>query len=137
MAKSWKEKLAAPKALPKVEVMDKPFGGAPAGAKLFIPTPMIVKEYIDAIPKGESRTIPDMRVDLADRNGADVTCPLTSGIFVRIAAEAALEEMAEGKLATEITPFWRIIDKKSPALKKLSCPPDFVLSHRKAEGLPE
>lgn len=137
MAKSWKEKLIGPRADPYVCALDKPFGGFPAGATMLIPTPMLVKEYLDTIPAGMAKTVPEMRADLAVKFKADTTCPLTSGMFVRIAAEAALEELAEGKPIEEVTPFWRIIDRKSPALKKLSCPPDFVLSHRKAEGLPE
>ena len=38
---------------------------------------------------------------------ADVACPLLTGIFVRIAAEAAEEEAAAGK--TRITPYWRVL----------------------------
>ena len=33
--------------------------------------------------------------------------PLVTGIFVRIAAEAAEEDAAAGK--TEITPYWRVV----------------------------
>ncbi len=38
---------------------------------------------------------------------ADVTCPLTAGIFIRIAAEVAEEDLREGK--KQITPYWRVI----------------------------
>lgn len=38
---------------------------------------------------------------------ADVTCPLTSGIFVRIVAEAAEEDRRNGK--KRITPYWRVV----------------------------
>ena len=37
----------------------------------------------------------------------DSTCPLTTGIFVRIAAETAEEDLRVGK--SEITPYWRVI----------------------------
>lgn len=136
MKKTWKQKLTIDRQ-PEVCPLDKPFQGFPAGATMLIPTPLLVKEYIEAIPLGQSRTIPEMRADLARRFEAQTTCPLTSGIFVRIVAEAALEELAAGTPEEKITPFWRMIDRRAPALKKLSCPPDFVLAHRRAEGLSE
>jgi hypothetical protein len=46
-----------------------------------------------------------MRDDLAANAGADVTCPTSTGIFVGIVAEAALEQIATGKSASEVTPF--------------------------------
>jgi hypothetical protein len=63
------------------------------------------------------------------------TCPLTASIFARIAAEAALEDMAGGKPAEKITPFWRLIDPKSPIAKKLSCGPQFLAKMRRTEGI--
>jgi len=36
-----------------------------------------------------------------------MTCPLTTGIFVRIVAEAAEEERRDGK--KQVTPYWRVI----------------------------
>ena len=44
-------------------------------------------------------------VRLAHWHNADVTCPLVTGIFLRIVAEAAEEERLAGKSA--ITPYWR------------------------------
>lgn len=135
MAKSWQEKLLAPKHKAHVEVIEKPFGGIPAGGRMLVAHPLDVKAYIDAIPAGQSRTITEMRAELASRAGADGTCPLTSGIFIRIVAEAALEEIAAGKSPEQVTPFWRIVDRKSRVLKKLSGGPEFVLARRAAEGL--
>jgi hypothetical protein len=60
---------------------------------------------------------------------------MTASIFARIAAEAALEEMEAGKPADKITPFWRLIDAKSPIAKKLSCGTAFVAKMRKQEGI--
>ena len=66
---------------------------------------------------------------------ADFTCPLTAGIFLRIAAELAWEQHQAGKSLTAITPFWRIVDAKSPAAKKLACGVDFIVKQRRREGL--
>ena len=44
---------------------------------------------------------------LADHYGVDAMCPMTTGIFARIAAEVAEEDRAAGK--KRITPYWRLL----------------------------
>ncbi|MEI7578158.1 MAG: hypothetical protein WCK51_14810 [Armatimonadota bacterium] len=127
-AKSWNEKLRCDMQ-PEVKPLGKAFGGFPAGARLLIPTPMMVMGYVNSIPLGESRTAQQMRADLAAQNDADTTCPLCSGIFLRIVAEAAHETGAD-------VPVWRIIDAKSPTRKKLSFDVGLLDKRRAAEGLP-
>ena len=100
--------------------MNRMVGGVPAGGKMLIPTPRQVDSYIRSIPRGASRTSAEMGSDLAKEAGADITCPLCCGIFVRISAEAAHEEMLAGRSASEVTPFWRIIPPKAPIRKKLA-----------------
>lgn len=134
MAKSWQEKMNSPHS-PHVVVLEKPMWGQPAGARVFVTHPSQVKAYIDKIPSGKSKTIPEMRATLAKRNHADETCPLTTGILVRIVAEAALEELRTGRKLSEITPFWRIMDEKSPTAKKLNGGAEFIAKQRKAEGI--
>jgi hypothetical protein len=104
---------------------------------MLIPTPIIVKAYIESIPRSQVRTPPEMRANLAEQHGTDMTCPLTAGIFTRIVAEAALDEMRAGKSPDAITPFWRLVAPKTPLAKKLSCGQEFLLERRKAEGLKE
>lgn len=134
MRKSWQQKLHNGKEL-KIEVTEKDFADIPGGSKMLIATPEIVDAYIRHIPEGVHTSLQQMRKDLAAEYHTDYTCPVTSGIFLRIAAEAAYEEYLAGKPAEEITAFWRMIDSKSPTLKKLSCGKDFVLEQRKKEGL--
>lgn len=134
MAKSWSEKLHGAKPA-HVSAMTKAMWGLEKGDKLFIATPVMVRDYMKAIRKGSSRTIAQMREAFAKAHKADATCPMTASIFARIAAEAALEEMEDGKPATKITPFWRLIDEKSPIAKKLSCGTAFVAKMRRAEGI--
>jgi hypothetical protein len=133
--KTWHEKLHINREL-EIEKIDKDFADIPAGCKMLIATPLIVDQYIRHIPKGSSTTLQQMRKDLAAEYHADYTCPITSGIFLRIVAEAAYEEYLQGKALTKITPFWRMIDSKSPAAKKLSFGFDFVKEQRSKEGLP-
>jgi hypothetical protein len=105
----------------KVVVLDKPFAGIPAGSKLLIATPALVARYINTVPKGEQRSIVRMRNELARNHRANATCPVSTAIFLRIVAEAALEDLAAGKSLDEVTPFWRVVEEGSTLAKKLSC----------------
>lgn len=117
--KSWKEKLLVDKK-PEVKTIDKKFADIPAGSKMLIPTPIVVDDYIRHIAPGRTSSISKMRRDLALEYGADYTCPITSGIFIRIAAEAAFENYQKEKSISKITPFWRIISPGSPTANKLT-----------------
>lgn len=130
--KTWSEKYLTT-SKPQVKRIDKKFADIPEGASMLIATPKIVDEYISMIPKGKTADIKTMRSDLAAEYHAEYTCPVTSGIFLRIVAEKAYEEYAQGK--KKITPFWRMIDPKSPAAKKLTFGTDFIRSKRQEEGI--
>ena len=132
--KSWQEKLNIDRQ-PVVEKADKDFGGVKKGQMMLIPTPKIVDDYIRHIPEGSQADIPMIRKDLAAQYGAEVTCPLTTGIFVRIAAEAAYEAFEKGAPLKKITPFWRVVNDKSPTAKKLSFGTAFLKEQRKKEKL--
>jgi hypothetical protein len=131
--KSWVEKLNA-NAEAKVEILEKPFGGMPAGARMLISTPQAIRDFMAAQPKGAEGSIAQMRTAMARAAKADGMCPLTGSIFARVAAEAALEDMAARNLKpSQITPFWRVIEPASPLAKKLSCGPDFIVQMRESE----
>ncbi len=132
--KSWIEKRDIEKQ-PVVKKLDKDFADMHTGEKMLIATPNIVDHYIRQIPSGKQNSLKTMRRDLATEYGADVTCPVTSGIFLRILAEAAWEEYLQGKALKNITPFWRIMDEHSPGAKKLSFGTDFLIERRKKEKL--
>ena len=100
---------------------------------MLIPTPRQVDNYIRTIPKGFSKTQQDMGAELAKAAGADITCPMCTGMFLRISAEAAHEEMVAGKKT--VTPFWRIIPPKALVRKKLTFGDAIVDEMRKEEGL--
>ncbi len=102
--KSWQEKLHNGKEA-KIELMP-PGGRFPAG-KMLIPKPLDVDSYVRKIKPGQIRTQTQMREELARKAGADYTCPLTSGIFARIVAEAAEEERAQGR--SDTAPYWRLV----------------------------
>lgn len=133
-SKTWVEKRDLEKQA-VVKTIEKDFADIKAGEKMVIASPAIVDAYIRNIPKGKQTTLAQMRKDLAAEFHADKTCPVTSGIFLRIVAEAAYEEFTNGKAARSITPFWRIIDEKSPLAKKLSFGVTFLKEQRSKEKL--
>lgn len=132
--KSWQEKLRIERQ-PQIERSDKDFAGIKTGQMMLIPTPMLIDAYIRQIPQGKEVDVATLRKDLAAEYHAEVTCPLTTGIFLRIAAEAAYEEYEAGKSAGRITPFWRVLNERSPAAKKLSFGTDFLREQRLKEGI--
>ncbi len=105
--KSWREKLADAKDLPKVVAI--PSGMQPqwGTGTVVIPAPIEVDQIMRKVPKGKLITINDIREILARKHGATIACPITAGIFARIAAGAAGEDEAEGK--KRITPYWRTL----------------------------
>lgn len=102
---SWREKLEKPQQ-PKLVRIPPKMSRFGTGTML-IPTPNLVDGLVRRIPKGKLVTVSEIRRKLASDFAADVTCPLTTGIFIRIAAEAAEEDRANGR--RRITPYWRVV----------------------------
>ncbi|MCR9194648.1 MAG: hypothetical protein NXH88_07945, partial [Hyphomonas sp.] len=44
----------------------------------------------------------------------------STSIFVRMVAEAALEDLADGKPVSEVAPFWRMITSRDKMAGKLN-----------------
>lgn len=133
--KTWTDKVNDPTKEYIVKKVEKDFADIPAGAKMLISTPKIIDDYVRQIPKGKSGSLATMRKDLAIEYGAEYTCPVTSGIFLRIVSEAAHEQIEKGTPLNKVAPFWRVIDEKSALNKKLSFGQNFVKQQRKKEGL--
>ncbi len=115
MAKSWQEKLRGPAGLPKQVLLDEAQArryGAKPGARMLVPAPREVYELIESIPKGRLVTLDELRRALALRHDADLTCPLTTGIFLRVAAMASLE-------INRPIPYWRVLRANGAVLSKL------------------
>jgi hypothetical protein len=134
MPKSWQQKLNSPHTA-HVDVLTKSFAGLTPGARLYISHPLEFKQRIETLPEGSFMAVEALRAELARKHGADGACPLSSGIFVRIVAEAAFEELANGKPLNEITPFWRVVKADSKLAKKLACGTAFIEAMQAAEGI--
>lgn len=132
--RSWTDKLNDAKE-PQVKKLDKTFADMPQGCLMLIATPEIVDNYIKQIPKGKNVDMHTLRNDLAQEFHAEKTCPLTTGIFLRIVAEAAYEKHLQGTPWNKVTPFWRVIDDKSRLAKRLSFGTHVVHELRKKEKI--
>ena len=79
---------------------------------MLIPSPIQVRDAIQAIEFGQSISLKNLREQLASQSGADITCPYTAGVCWRIVAEAAEEDRIEGLLP--IAPWWRVTKDGKP-----------------------
>ena len=118
-----------------VKILDKGFSDMEKGQKMLISSPKSIAAYIQKIPRGEQRTIKQLRAGLAKDADADNTCPLTAGIFLRIAVEASLEEQLVGHKNKLFLPFWRLLSEDSPLVEKLAIPHQLIRDMRKSEGI--
>ncbi|MDR3687881.1 MAG: MGMT family protein [Fimbriimonas sp.] len=109
--KSWREKLEG---VHDWKIVD---GGPRSPGLLLVPTPKQVDAIIREIPPGAVSSVKLIRRALARRLGAESTCPLCTGIFIRIAAEVADEERASGN--EWVTPYWRVVDGRGKHMPKL------------------
>ena len=105
--KSWREKLADDKGLPKVGKVCGNMSKRWGTGTMVIPAPREVEALMRQVPKGRLVTINELRAALAKKHQADFACPITTGIFSWIVAHAAAEAEAEG--VKRITPYWRTL----------------------------
>jgi hypothetical protein len=105
--KSWREKLADDKGLPRKAKISGQMSKRWGEGTMVIPAPREVDALMKQVPKGRLTTVNQMRDALATKHKADFTCPITTGIFSWIAAHAAEEAAAAG--AKRITPYWRTL----------------------------
>lgn len=104
---SWREKLLDDKGHPTVMPVSEGMSRRWGSGTMVIPAPIEVDEIMRSVRKGKLITIDEIRRQLAAKHGADLACPITTGIFAWIAAHAADEAEREGK--KRITPYWRTL----------------------------
>ena len=131
---SAREKLQRKKEPKKVR-LDYDFDGIKSGQLMFVGTPQIVDAYVQSIPYGETRTILAMRNQLARKRKCDATCPVSTAIFVRMVAEAVIEDIADGKPLSEVSPIWRLISTADKVAGKLPTDPKWLDDQRALEAV--
>lgn len=130
--KSWREKLADDKGLPKVvEINDKMSKRWGTGT-VVIPAPLEVDEIMRKVSQSKLITINQIRAGLAEKHGATIGCPITTGIFAWIAAHAAEEAAAGGE--ENITPYWRTLKSGGELNEKYPGGLEAQTAHLREEG---
>ncbi len=130
--KTWQEKLANNKGLPRVVEITGKMSTRWGTGTVCIPAPIEVDEIMKKVPEGKVTTISEIRAVLAQKHGATIGCPITTGIFAWIAAHAAEEAAAEGK--ANITPYWRTLKSKGELNEKYPGGVEAQAAHLKEEG---
>jgi 6-O-methylguanine DNA methyltransferase, DNA binding domain len=113
--KSWQEKLADKKGLPKVLRLEKSFPcynavhkmGAEAGDEVVLVNPSEVVEIMKRVPKGKLITIVEICKEIARNHKVKACCSLTTGIFIMTAANAVEEAAKDGN--DFAVPYWRTL----------------------------
>lgn len=132
--KSWAEKMEHP-AVPEVKKLEKGFADLPGGSKMLIPTPRLIEDYLRHSTPGKKVDVKQMRADIAAENGADYTCPLTTGIFLRILTEFTNDQREAGKPLSSLAPVWRIVQPKLPVWNKLGFDKSWLIEIADIEGI--
>lgn len=130
---SWAERLATSDG---VDIRPVPEGrrGMTPGKAMLYPSARMINDAIREIPEGESVTPKELRAMLADRYDVEYTCPVTTTMALRIVAEVANEARHNGATPGQITPVWRVLDKRASALNQLTFDPDWILEERAREA---
>jgi alkylated DNA nucleotide flippase Atl1 len=93
-------------AAPHIETLQEARGAAFPAGRMLISSPLELASVIERIPKGRVLRQADLRASVAKSHRADYACPVTTGLFVRILADATEEERGHGGT---IMPYWRVV----------------------------
>lgn len=130
--KTWSEKLADDKDLPKVVPIEGRMSRRWGSGTVVVPAPREVDSLMRKVRRGRVTTIDEIRQQLAQKHGATIACPITTGIFAWIAAHAAVESMAAGR--TRVTPYWRTLKSNGEINAKYPGGIDEVRQRLESEG---
>jgi len=104
----WRTKLEHPSIpLPKIVAVPAKWQSRFGKGTMAIPRPLDVDALVRAVKKGRVMTQGQLRARLARKYRVDHTCPLTTGIFLRIVSQVAEEDRRAGKKT--LTPYWRML----------------------------
>jgi len=85
---------------------------------MLVAKPLDVDALIRKVQKGKLVTVAQVMEKLAKDAHATCACPMTTGIFLRIVAEVAEEDLRNGE--AEVTPYWRVL--KSDGILNIKFP---------------
>ena len=125
--KTWTEKLNDVKDLPKVVNLDEKAKQKWGGKTLAIAKPTDIYEIMKNVPGGKLITTSEIREIIAKKYDADIACPLTTGMFVNVSANASLE-------LDHDMPYWRTLKSKGELNLKYPNAPHEQIALLEEEG---
>lgn len=123
--KDFNKKMNDSKDMPKIVELDDQGAKKWGGKRMIIAPPLYYDEVMKKVPYGKLTTTNEIRKYIAKSNNADITCPLTAGIFVNIVAWASYQRQ------DNITPYWRTL--KTDGELNIKYPESFELQKTKLE----
>jgi alkylated DNA nucleotide flippase Atl1 len=128
--KTFNEKLDHSGDLPKVVKIENPrFIEIYKTTTMAIAAPIEYDQLMKKVPKGKVTTIDRMMAHMAKKYNAGCACPMTAGIFVKIAAHANEERDSINE-----TPWWRTLKKDGQLNEKFPDGIDGQKTRLEAEG---
>ncbi len=123
MPVSWQERFDSARPT-YTRVNEKRFADLEPGTSVLIPSPQDIEREINEVEPGRPIDLSELRNRLAQRHGADGSCPVMTGMNLRIVAELSFEALDRGAVTDEVTPVWRVVSPSSNLAKKLKGGPD-------------
>ncbi len=99
---------------PRIVVLTEPKGNAYPPGRMLIASPDTIAAIVQRIPRGQVLRLGDLRAALATAYDANYTCPMTTGIFLRMLAED-VDRAGTG----DDMPWWRVVRDNGALLDKL------------------
>lgn len=112
---------------------EKQFADLPAGSSIVIPSPTDIETAITEHATQGPIEFGELRNHLAERFDADGACPVMTGMHLRIVAEVVLDALDAGVPLDSVSPFWNVVDPKSPLAGKLPGGPERIRELRDSE----
>lgn len=126
--KDFNKKLHDSKDMPKLVELEDKAAERWGGKTMVIAPPIEYDSLIRTVPEGSLVTTTELRMKLAGKYHADITCPLTAGIFINICAWASYQR------SDDITPFWRVVKPNGELNPKFPEYPELQKKKLEAEG---
>lgn len=80
---------------------------APPGGSMVVSSPGEVYDLMMLVPKGRLISLDTLRDTLAVRHGTSIACPVSTAIFINVAAQAAEDWRALGR--NDVAAWWRTL----------------------------
>lgn len=116
------------------KVNDKKFADLDAGTTILIPSPQDIEAEVNKLQSGETIELGELRARLADCHGADGSCPVMTGMNLRVVAELAFDALDAGLPVDDVVPVWRAVSPSSTPAKKRAGAPDLIRELRAVEA---